>query len=76
VLALFPLMPGAEIVARGFGGSLQQMRLPIRSSAGGEIVVTRSENFSALTENTKAFFIEARQPRRRHQRHRGDRAHR
>ena len=65
VLALFPLMsPGAEIVAssRLYGGSLQQMKNTYpKFGWKAEIVdADEPENFKrAVTENTKAFFIES-----------------
>ena len=65
VLALFPLMsPGAEIVAssRLYGGSLQQMRntYPKFGWAAKIVDADEPENFKrAVTENTKAFFIES-----------------
>ena len=65
VLALFPLMsPGAEIVAssRLYGGSLQQMRntYPKFGWTAKIVDADAPENFKrAVTENTKAFFIES-----------------
>ena len=65
VLALFPLMaPGAEIVAssRLYGGSLQQMRntYPKFGWTAKIVDADEPENFKrAVTENTKAFFIES-----------------
>ena len=65
VLGLFPLMsPGAEIVAssRLYGGSLQQMRntYPKFGWTAKIVDADEPENFKrAVTENTKAFFIES-----------------
>src|SRR6476469_5376949 len=65
VLALFPLMaPGDEIVAssRLYGGSLQQMRntYPKFGWAAKIVDADTHENFQrALTDTTKAFFIES-----------------
>ena len=65
VLGLFPLMsPGAEIVAssRLYGGSLQQMRNTYPKFGWKAEIVDADdpENFKrAVTENTKAFFIES-----------------
>jgi len=65
VLGLFPLMsPGSEIVAssRLYGGSLQQMRNTYPKFGWKAEIVDADdpENFKrAVTENTKAFFIES-----------------
>jgi O-acetylhomoserine (thiol)-lyase len=65
VLALFPLMrPGDEVVAssRLYGGSLQQMRNTYPKFGWKAHIVDADtpDNFKrALTETTKAFFIES-----------------
>jgi O-acetylhomoserine (thiol)-lyase len=65
VLALFPLMsPGTDIVAssRLYGGSLQQMRNTYPKFGWKAHVVDADspDNFKrALTDNTRAFFIES-----------------
>ena len=65
VLALFPLMkPGDEIVAssRLYGGSLQQMRntYPKFGWKANIVDADTPDNFKrALTDKTKAFFIES-----------------
>ena len=65
VLALFPLMsPGAEIVAasRLYGGSLQQMKntYPKFGWTAKIVDADEPENFKrAVTDKTKAFFIES-----------------
>jgi len=65
VLALFPLMqPGSEVVAssRLYGGSLQQMRNTYPKFGWKAHIVDADtpDNFKrALTDTTKAFFIES-----------------
>lgn len=65
VLALFPLMgPGSEVVAasRLYGGSLQQMRNTYPKFAWKANIVDadQPDNFKrAVTDKTKAFFIES-----------------
>ncbi|MDB5487873.1 MAG: hypothetical protein JWQ58_1588 [Reyranella sp.] len=65
VLALFPLMgPGAEIVAasRLYGGSLQQMKntYPKFGWTANIVDADTPDNFKrAVTDKTKAFFIES-----------------
>ena len=65
VLALFPLMqPGSEVVAssRLYGGSLQQMRNTYPKFGWKAHIVNADtpDNFKrALTDTTKAFFIES-----------------
>mgnify|MGYP001085946228 CR=1 FL=1 len=65
VLALFPLMsPGAEIVAasRLYGGSLQQMKntYPKFGWTANVVDADQPDNFKrAVTDKTKAFFIES-----------------
>ena len=65
VLALFPLMsPGSEIVAasRLYGGSLQQMRntYPKFGWKANIVDADQTDNFKrAVTDKTKAFFIES-----------------
>ncbi len=65
VLGLFPLMsPGAEIVAasRLYGGSLQQMRntYPKFGWKANIVDADQPDNFKrAVTDKTKAFFIES-----------------